>query len=116
MKRIVLLATLIFSACQARTVQPLSQTVELATSTESQAATTKAVSSERLISTMGIGRAKLGMTLKELRKITDKNTQFQIIPSFIENVDAIAVSQKVSFNTTFFTILREMFGQIQLFP
>ena len=94
MKRIILLATLIFSACQAKTVTPLSQNVELATSTESQPVATKAVSSERLISTMGIGRAKLGMTLKELRKIADENTQFQIIPSFIENVDAIAVSQE----------------------
>lgn len=89
MKRIILLVTLILSACQTKIATPRSQTAGFATS-----AKTQTVSSEKSISTTGIGRAKLGMTLKRLRKISDRNTQFQLIPSFIENVDAIAVTQK----------------------
>ena len=89
MKRIILSIALILSACQTRIATPRSQTAGFAPS-----AKTQTVSSEKLISTTGIGRAKLGMTLKKLKKISDKDTQFQMIPSFIEDVDAIAVNQK----------------------
>ena len=94
MKRIILLATLILPACQAQIVPPQSQTAGFATSAKTLATKARTVSPEKLISTTGIGRAQLGMTLKKLKKISSRNTEFQMIPSFIENVDAIAVSQK----------------------
>ena len=94
MKRIILLATLIFSACQAAIVTPQSQTAKFPTSTQSQTISDRTAQPEMLISTMGIGKARLGMTLRKLREISAQNTEFIMMPSFIENVDAIAVSQK----------------------
>ncbi len=94
MKRIILLATLIFSACQGKTFISQSQTAELATSTQSQTAALQTVAPEMLISTRGIGKAKLGMTLKSLKQVSSGDTDFELMPSFLEGVDAIAVSQK----------------------
>ncbi len=92
MKRIILLATLLFSACQAKTLT--SQTVELAASTQAQSPATQAVAPNKLISTRGIGQAKLGMTLRKLRKISTQDTDFEIMRSFLEDIDAVAVNQE----------------------
>lgn len=94
MKRIILLATLLFSACQAKTPTSQSQNAEFATSRQPQSSVLKTVAPEMLISTRGIGKAKLGMTLKNLKQISNADTDFELIPSFLENINAIAVSQK----------------------
>lgn len=52
------------------------------------------VADEFLISAQGIGQAKLGMTLAELKQILDSDTEFKIISPFMVDVNAIAVSQK----------------------
>lgn len=93
MKKIILSIALIFSACQAKTSAPPPQTVELATNQSAVIAASK-VKSNFAISSMGIGKAKLGMTLGELKKISDKGTVFEVIPSFMVDIDAIAVSEK----------------------
>ena len=94
MKRIILLATLIFSACQAKNITSQPQTAELAASNQSTEIAVQSVAPERLISARGIGKAKLGMTLGRLKKISDPDTVFEVVPSFMVDVDAIAVSKK----------------------
>ncbi|MFW6264396.1 MAG: hypothetical protein ACOC3E_02625 [Cyanobacteriota bacterium] len=46
------------------------------------------------ISANRIGNAQLGMTLGELKETMGAETQFESIPSFMVNLDAIAVSQQ----------------------
>ncbi len=95
MKRIILLALLLLSACQAKTINTQS---EDANSTESgvkisqvNAATT--VKEKVLISSSGIGKAKLGMTLGQLKQISP-DTKFEVISSFTVDTNAIAVTKK----------------------
>ena len=93
MKRIILLTALMFSACQSQTATPQQpQTTELAISNNSSMVSTQPVAPEFIISERGIGKAKLGMTLKNLKQISNKNTTFETIPSFMTDIDAIAVS------------------------
>lgn len=93
MKRIILLAILIFSACEARTIDTTSQTAEIATSNEIDIAT-KPITDDFLISSRGIGKAKLGMTMKELKQISSQDLNFEVIPSFSTDTSAIAVSKQ----------------------
>ena len=95
MKRIILLALLLLSACQAKTINTQ---FEDAGSTESDvkisqvnAGTT--VKEKVLISSSGIGKAKLGMTLSQLKQISP-DTKFEVIPSFTLDTNAIAVTKK----------------------
>ena len=90
----MLLAALMVSACQTQTFTSQSQTAELTASTLTKPVATKTVEPEMLISDRGIGKAKLGMTLGQLREISAPDTRFEVVRSFAENVDAIAVSQK----------------------
>ena len=90
MKKIILSIALIFSACQAKIAAPPSQTAELAT----DRSTAIAIASDLAISSKGIGKAKLGMTLGKLKEISDSDTVFEKISSFMVDVDAIAVSKK----------------------
>lgn len=94
MKRVILLATLIFSACQSKTAISPAQKAELATSNQTEAIANSTVKAELLISSEGIGKAKLGMSLGELKQISGKNTNFQTVADFLTDLDAIAVSQK----------------------
>ena len=93
MKKIILLAVLILSACQPKTVDTQSQTIKSVELSQSTVSTKKSVAAERLISSNGIGKAKLGMTLGQLKQISDKKTEFELISSFMVDVNAIAVSQ-----------------------
>lgn len=93
MKRIILLATLVFSACQAKNVTIPSSTAKFATINQNSTIATGKVAPELLISADGIGNAKLGMTLGELKKISNPDTEFDILPSFMGDLDAIAVSE-----------------------
>lgn len=54
----------------------------------------RTITSEYLISANGIGRAKLGMTLGQLKKIADRNTEFNLVSTFAEDKNAIAVSKQ----------------------
>lgn len=46
-----------------------------------------------LISVTGIGSARLGMTLKQLKQVLGAKANFQVVSPFMVDVDAIAVSQ-----------------------
>ena len=90
MKRFILLTLLLLSACQAQTVDLQSQNDELSSSIGENTA----ISSENvLISAEGIGKARLGMTIDELKAVLDEDTKFEVISPFIQNVNAIAVSK-----------------------
>ena len=93
MKRIILLATLIFSACEAQTLDTTSKTAEMATSKETETIATETVTNDFLISTHGIGKAKLGMSLGELKRISSQDINFEVIP-FFTDTSAIAVSKQ----------------------
>lgn len=93
MKKIILLAVLILSACQPKIVDTQSQTIKSVELSQSTVSTKKSVAAERLISSNGIGKAKLGMTLGQLKQISDKKTEFELISPFMVDVNAIAVSQ-----------------------
>ena len=95
MKRIILLALLLLSACQAKTINTQS---EDASSTESgvkisQVNVASTVKEKVLISSSGIGKAKLGMTLGQLKQISP-DTKFEVISSFTVDTNAIAVTKK----------------------
>ncbi|MEM8831792.1 MAG: hypothetical protein AAGE96_20895 [Cyanobacteria bacterium P01_G01_bin.19] len=95
MKRIIFPVMLILTACQISTVSPQKQTAELAASTQAkQEVVVNNLQKNTLISSKGIGEAKLGMTLEELRQVSSQDTDFEILPSFLEDIDAVAVSQK----------------------
>jgi hypothetical protein len=49
--------------------------------------------SARQITPVGIGEAKIGMTLKELKQKMGAQVQFSVKPNFIEGFDAIAVTK-----------------------
>ncbi len=89
MKRIILLALLLLSACQAKTINTQSESgVKIS---QVNAATT--VKEKVLISSSGIGKAKLGMTLGQLKKISP-DTKFEVISSFTVDTNVIAVTKK----------------------
>lgn len=94
MKRIILLATLIFSACQNNNINSSSTTTEVTTPTKTETIATEKVESDFLISQQGIGQAKLGMTIGELKQILPPETDFEIISPFMVDVSAIAVSNQ----------------------
>ena len=52
------------------------------------------ITSEYLISANGIGEAKLGMTLGQLKKIADRDTEFNPISTFASDLNAIAVVEQ----------------------
>ncbi|WP_319420761.1 hypothetical protein [Pleurocapsa sp. FMAR1] len=95
MKRIILLVLLLLSACQAKTINTQS---EDASSTESgvkiSQVNTATIKEKVLISSSGIGKAKLGMTLGQLKQISDPDTKFEMISSFTVDTNAIAVTKK----------------------
>jgi hypothetical protein len=51
------------------------------------------VSAEFLISTQGIGPAKVGMTLQELKQALGASARFQVVRDFMVDIDAIAIYQ-----------------------
>lgn len=51
------------------------------------------ISDDFLISVKGIGSARLGMTLKQLKRKLGTDTKFQTVSSFMVDFDAIAVYQ-----------------------
>ena len=88
---LILLGVAILSACSALNIESL-----LLSDRDTAMETVNAestVAEELLISTEGIGKAKLGMTLGKLKQVSDPDTKFEVI-SLMHDVKAIAVSQK----------------------
>jgi hypothetical protein len=92
MKRIIILAALLLTSCQ--TVKPQSQNPQSTTSNFKEVTAETTVAEKYLISAKGIGKAKLGMTVGELKQISAQDTQFEVVSSLMVDVQAIAVSQK----------------------
>ncbi|MGL5796186.1 MAG: hypothetical protein ACRC06_17645, partial [Waterburya sp.] len=83
----------IITTCQ--TVNPSFQNFTEFTNSNLKEVTAKTpVPQKYLVIDNGICKAKLGMTVGELKKISPKDTQFEIISSFIVDLKVIAVSQK----------------------
>jgi hypothetical protein len=91
MKRIIILAALLLTSCQ--TVKPQSQNPQPTTSNFKEVTAETPVAEKYLISAKGIGKAKLGMTVGELKQISAQDTQFEVVSSLMVDVQAIAVSQ-----------------------
>ena len=72
---------------------PNTNTPQGTKSSSSQRPTAVAPSQNKLISAEGIGEAKVGMTLGELKKQLGTKAQFQVKSPFIVDFDALAVVQ-----------------------
>lgn len=92
MKLIIILALLALSACLPSKTDPQLQTTET-TDAAKGISLNSTVNQKFLISANGIGQAKLGMTLGKLKQISEPDTEFELISSFLADVDAIAVSK-----------------------
>lgn len=92
MNRIIFPALLVLAACQAQSIQPPSSIKQSSNKTV-DISSQSAVAKKFLISANGIGKARLGMTLKELKQIVEPNTKFELVSPFLVDVNAIAVSQ-----------------------
>ena len=114
MKIVVLLALLVFSACQPQKNESESQTTETASNSK-QVIAKPTVASEFLISANGIGKAKLGITLSELKQISARNTKFEVVTPFMVNINAIAVSQ-IRFKAFYFKLISEGLGFLGIYP
>ena len=90
MNRITFLAILLLSGCQLRNVGSTRGSSEVTTRQN----VAQNVAPEFLVSADGIGLAKLGMTLGELKRISARNTEFKQISSFAPHFNAIAVSKE----------------------
>ena len=88
---IIFLAVLVISACQDKVVEVDRQTKTLPQSNSLE--NNAAIAEDLKISAEGIGKAKLGMTLGELKQISDKDTEFKLESPFMVDLNAIAVSK-----------------------
>ena len=86
-----MLAVLVISACQDQVVEVEEKTKTLPQSNSLENNTV--VAEEFTISSAGIGKARLGMTLDELKQISDKDTEFKLESPFMVDINAIAVSK-----------------------
>ena len=86
------LAVLLLLGCSLPIVKSQIKTTKTVSSPET-ADIQSAIADEFLISANGIGRAKLGMTVGELKQISDRDTEFEVVSSFMVDVNAIAVSK-----------------------
>lgn len=85
---------LLLVACQEKVVEQKPTSVEInSTNTTSEKDNEAAVSEDFIISSAGIGKAKLGMTLGELKQIADKDTEFKTESSFLVDLTTVAVSK-----------------------
>ena len=90
MQKNLLLAVVLLSACSSPVTESLVQTNKVVSNSEQKA---KSVADEFLISAEGIGKAKLGMTVGELKQVLDGDTKFEVVSPFMVDVNAIAVSR-----------------------
>lgn len=90
-KKFLLLAAVVMTACSSSNIESLPQTDKTTANLEQVNA--QLVADEFLISAEGIGKAKLGMTLGELKQISDSDTEFKLVSPFLVDASAIAVSK-----------------------
>lgn len=90
MSKKLLLAVLLLSACSSLTVESPIKANKVVSSSKTEA---ESVADEFLISADGIGKAKLGMTIAELKEILDGDTKFEVVSPLMVDVNAIAVSK-----------------------
>ena len=93
MNRIIFLVILTLLACQPQKKTLQSQTTKTSSNLQEVSAK-QTVTSEFIISQNGIGKAKLGMTLGQLKQRSAPHTEFEPISSFAPDLNAIAVSKK----------------------
>ncbi|MEL6581540.1 MAG: hypothetical protein AAFQ14_17505 [Cyanobacteria bacterium J06621_12] len=93
MNRIILLGVLTLYACQPRTTQLQSKATKAAANLQ-QVSAKQTVAPEFLITPNGIGQAKIGMALGQLKQISPRNTEFALVPSFTSEFNAIAVTKQ----------------------
>jgi len=93
MNKIIFLVILALFGCQPQKAQLDSQTTKVAADF-SEVSAKQTVTSEFLISPNGIGKAKLGMTLGELKQVSAPNTEFNPVSPFTSDLNAVAVSQQ----------------------
>ena len=91
MNKVVFLMALTLIACQPQKTQ-LQPRAKVASGFQ-KVSNEQIITSEYLISANGIGKAKLGMTLGQLKKIVDRNTEFNLVSTFTGDRNAIAVSK-----------------------
>lgn len=97
MKKIVLLTLLnglFLSACQPKSIELKSQEIESNEPIETLPIARPPVAEKFMISSEGIGEAQLGITLGQLKQISDRETEFKLISPFMVDINAIAVSQE----------------------
>jgi len=94
MNKIIFLVILTLFGCQSQKTRLELQTDKVAANFNEVSATKPAVTSEFLISTDGIGKAKLGKTLGHLKRISPPDTEFDLVSPFTSDLNAIAVTQK----------------------
>lgn len=92
MKKFLVLAIVILSACSSSNTESLLQT-DKSTANLEQVNVQPIVADEYLISSAGIGKAKLGMTLAQLKQISESDTEFKLVSPFMVDLSAIAVSK-----------------------
>ena len=93
MKQAIVLTMLILSACTLENIESQVQIIEPYTTSRQVSVAPENIRAEFLISDNGIGNAKLGMTLGELKQISDRDTRFELMSPFTIDSNAIAVSK-----------------------
>lgn len=92
MKQAIVLTMLTLSACTLGKIEP--PEISKTSSTSQQVSVIPDnLGAEFLISDQGIGDAKLGMTLGELKQISGNDTRFELMSPFTIDSNAIAVSK-----------------------
>ncbi len=85
--------TLILSACQTPSIEQKSTTSSPSSTITSSSPEPATIEPELMISDNGIGQAKLGMTLGQLKQLSSPDTEFKLESPFMVDINAIAVSQ-----------------------
>ena len=104
--KLLLCLTFILSACQNQSIEKLADVDNVSTIVKSSKDGTKqTVEAKYLISSEGIGKAKLGMTLGELKQAVDRDTKFELKSPFMVDINAIAVTKmdEVQYYILFFS-------------
>ena len=91
--KLLFCTTLILTACQAQLIENKSEDASENSTLTSSSKDNVTIEPEFMISSEGIGKAKLGMTLGELKQISDRETEFKLESPFMVDINAISVSK-----------------------
>ena len=90
--KLLLCSTLMLAACGEKPIaKPLDLEKDSTVISSSLDNKAQEIEAEYLISSQGIGAAKLGMTLSELKQAVTSDTKFELKSPFMVDIDAIAV-------------------------